>query len=305
MKTYTTAEYISEHPTACALGCFDGVHIGHIKLIEETLRLAKELSVKSAVWSFDTPPKNYFSPSSVPLITTPAEKQEQMQKLGVDLFVSVPFEKEILSLTAEEFFCDILIKRMKVRHVICGYNYRFGKGGKGDAELLRTLCEEHGIGLSVIPEVMLGGVAVSSSAIRTALLEGRISEATMMLGRPYSLTATVCDGQHLGRQLGFPTINQVFSADKLLPLHGVYLSRSHFDNEVRYGITNVGVRPTVSENMLCAETHIFDFTGDLYGETVTVELIDFIRPEQKFSSIEALSTQVNKDIAKARKIISH
>ena len=184
MKTYTTAEYSSEHPTVCALGCFDGVHIGHIKLIEEAIRLSGELSVKSAVWSFDAPPKNYFSKNAVPLLTTPTEKQAQMQKLGIDLFVSVPFEKEIFSLTAEEFFCDILIKRMKARHVICGYNYRFGKGGKGDAELLRALCKAHGIGLSVIPEVMLGGVSVSSSEIRKALLEGDTRKAASMLGRP-------------------------------------------------------------------------------------------------------------------------
>ena len=303
MKTFKSAAFCSEQPTVCALGCFDGVHIGHSRLILEAGKIAASLSALSAVWSFAEPPRNYFSTERVPLITTSEEKRKQMQKLGVDIFVSVPPDKEVLSLSAEDFFCEILIKRMNVRHIVCGYNYRFGSGGKGDTSLLKTLCEAHKIGLSVIPEVKIGEMTVSSSEIRKALSDGRISDATAMLGRPYALSAHVSDGQHLGRQLGFPTVNQILSPYKLLPRHGVYVSRIHFDRKQRYGITNIGTRPTVNENTLCAETHIFDFSGDLYGKAITVELLDFLRSEQKFSSLCGLKKQVNEDIAKAKEIV--
>ena len=166
MKTFKSAYFSSEQPTVCALGCFDGVHIGHVRLISEARKIATSLSALSAVWSFAEPPRNYFSTERVPLITTPDEKRKQMQKLGVDIFVSVPTDKETLSLSAEDFFCEILIKRMNSRHIVCGYNYRFGKGGKGDTALLEKLCKANQIGLSVIPEVRIGEMAVSSSEVR-------------------------------------------------------------------------------------------------------------------------------------------
>ena len=303
MKTYTNIDFTADTSTVCALGCFDGIHLGHAHIINEAKRIAASLSIASAVWSFREPPKNYFSKDKIKLLTSPEEKRLAMQALGVDIFVCIPFDENISSLPARTFFEDILIKRLNVRHIVCGFNYRFGKGGEGTAEMLKSLCAEAGIGLSVIPPITSGELTVSSSEIRTALCEGDISCANALLGRAYSLRAKVIDGQHLGRTLGFPTVNQQFSKSKLLPRNGVYVSRIRVGRKLHYGITNIGLRPTVNGKELCAETNIFDFTGDLYGRTLTVELLAFLRPEQKFSSIDELSNQVYKDIDEAHSFI--
>ena len=303
MRSYTLSTFNKKGACVCALGCFDGVHIGHTALIKEAIRVSKELSVPSLVWSFKEPPKNFFEKNSIPLLTTPSEKRETLRALGADIYLSVDFEPNIASVSAEEFFEDILMKKIGALHIVCGFNYRFGKGGKGDTELLKALCEKHGIGLSVIPPVILNGVTVSSSLIRSYLTNGRLDDATVLLGRPYSLTSKVIDGQHLGRTLGFPTVNQIFKEGKLVLKNGVYLTRVYFEQKERFGITNVGFRPTVDGNTLCAETNIFDFSGDLYGKTVKVEFLKFLRSERKFESINELSSQVHADIEKARQII--
>jgi riboflavin kinase/FMN adenylyltransferase len=225
-----------------------------------------------------------------------------MRSLGVDLLISTDFDSRIATLSAKDFFKDILADRLKARHIVCGFNYRFGKGGKGDVDMLGSLCREYGIELSVVPPVTLDGTTISSSEIRHALTSGDLERANLLLGRPYSLCARVIDGQHLGRTLGFPTVNQTFDAHKLLPTYGVYASRVRVDGIPHHGITNIGMRPTVGGALLCAETNIFDFEGDLYGRTLTVELLSFIRPEKKFDSVDSLSAQVHADIAYAKEI---
>lgn len=303
MKSYSLNEYSAATPCVCALGCFDGVHIGHRALIKKARSTAEKLSLPLAVWSFEEPPKNFFSSVSVGVLTPHADKRLLMRRLGVDIFINVPPDEKIFSLSPEIFFEDILVNKIKARHIVCGFNYRFGKGGAGDTTLLELLCQKHDIGLSVIPPIKLGELTVSSSEIRRALVEGRPNDASAMLGHPYFVRATVSDGQHLGRNLGFPTVNQLFVNRKLVPKNGVYLSRTSFGSKKRYGITNIGLRPTVDGTTLCAETNLFDFTGNLYGKTVTVELLDFLRPEQKFSSVDELCAQVHSDIAIAKKII--
>lgn len=303
MKTYTSANFTSNQPCVTALGCFDGVHAGHSYLILEAKRLASELEAICAVWSFSNPPKNYFKPQSVPILTTPAEKRIAISRLGVDVLVSVPFDKSIATLSAEDFFSEILINRMNSKHVVCGFNYRFGKGGLGDVQLLEELCSKHGIGLSVIPAVTIDGITVSSSAVRAALEEGKIALVGKLLNRPYSIRSKVINGKHLGRTLGFPTINQSFECGKAVPARGVYISRIMIGRLTKYGITNIGIQPTVTQNALRAETHIFDFGDNLYEKTVTVELLDFLRPEEKFLNINTLTKQVEEDIKKAKKII--
>ena len=303
MRSYTLTSFSKKGHCVCALGCFDGVHVGHSSLIKEAIRISDELSVPSLIWSFKEPPKNFFEKNSTPILTTPKEKQETVRALGADIYVSVAFEPSIAALSAEDFFKNILIKKIGAVHIVCGFNYRFGRGGKGDTELLAKLCHENGIGLSVIPPVIINGVTVSSSAIRSYLADGRLNDANMLLGRPYSLTAKVIDGQHLGRTLGFPTVNQKFRAGKLVVRNGVYVSRILLPDNIKYGITNVGFRPTVDGNTLCAETNIFDYKGDLYGKTVKIEFLEFLRPEQKFESIEELSAQVHSDIKEAKAVI--
>ena len=296
MKTYTNLFHHSPSPCVVALGCFDGVHLGHRAVIGEAVTVAKSKQLPSLVWTFEEPPKNFFSPASVPLITDPQEKRAQIRALGVDTLVCAPFDPSVAALSPEEFFRVILCEKLKACHIVCGYNYSFGAKGAGNATLLRKLCEQNGIGISVIPPVSVRGNEISSTQIRAAVEEGRTEDACALLGRPYAIRTLVIDGQKLARRLGFPTVNQVFRRGILVPRKGVYATRVRFCGKQKYGITNVGTRPTVNGNLLCAETHIFDFNGNLYGKTVTVEFLCFLRPETKFASVEALSKQVHRDI---------
>ena len=303
MTTHTSIDYISDSKTVIALGCFDGVHAGHRKVISTAVEIAKELSVSSAVWTFDRSPKNYFSPHSVPTITDFEEKRVLVEALSVDKFICVPFGPDIFEITPVDFFEKILLGRLSARHLVCGFNYTFGKKSQGDIKLLSELCCKAGIGLTVIDAVSIDGIQISSSAIRNALAEGNVELAAKMLGRPYILDSEVFSNQHLASKLGFPTANQMFKHNKLVPKKGVYVTRILIDGEAKYGITNVGIRPTVSDNTLCAETHIFDFSDNLYDKKLHIEFLSFLREEQRFGSVEALSRQVHEDIEKAKDYI--
>jgi riboflavin kinase/FMN adenylyltransferase len=236
-------------------------------------------------------------------LTSFSEKKKLVRSFGVDVFICVPFNEKISKLSPRDFFVDILVNQLNAKHIFCGFNYRFGYKGSGDVELLRLMCDEFDIELTVFDEIKLDDVTVSSSAIRSYLLEGELEKAEKMLGRPFSLYGKIKDGQHLGRKLGFPTINQELSADKLLIKNGVYLTRVRFGKSIKYGITNIGWRPTVDGKFPICETHILDFSGNLYGKYVTVEFLKFIREEKKFNSLEELTAQVQRDMDIVRKII--
>ena len=306
MKIYSTINYSAKSPSVVALGCFDGVHLGHCEVIKAARSIAKKLGCLCSVWTFDEPPKNYFLKHSVPLITDRKQKATLISKLGVDKFISVPFTKETARISAEDFFEEILKKRLKARHIVCGFNYSFGANGAGNVELLTRLCKKSGIGLTVIEPISVEGITVSSSAIRDALTSGQAEMASALLGRPYSLKTVVISGQRLARKLGFPTVNQEFLSRMLIPKYGVYVTRVTIEGSRKryYGITNVGVRPTVGGKTVFAETNIFDFSGDLYGRWVKVEYLHFLREEIKFDGIDALAAQVNEDIDAAKRYIS-
>lgn len=300
MRTVKDLGKLAEKNTVVALGCFDGVHIGHAKILQIAREIANSTGASFAVYSFKEPPKNLFSPSPVPLITPFEQKKRLMQKSGVRIFVCPEFNEEIASLEPEEFFCDHLSDKLGATHIVCGYNYRFGRRGEGDVELLKKLCSAHGIGLTVVDEVIVDGETVSSSAIRRLLLDGDVRRAHYLLARHYSIKRPVIDGQHLGRTLGFPTVNQTFEAGAEILARGVYATRTKIGKQYYRSITNVGTRPTVDGTTLCAETHIFDYEGDLYGRTLTIEFLEFIRPEVKFSSLDELKAQVEADIKKVK-----
>ncbi len=306
MRTVRSLSYQAKKPTVVALGCFDGLHHGHRAVIGEARRMADRLGCELAVWTFEEPPKNYFAPHSVPLITDLPTKKSLLRQMGVDLLICLPFDEKIRTLSAEEFFHTILLRRLQAKHLVCGYNYSFGTGGKGDSKQLHALCQQSGISLTTIPPVLCGNRAVSSSEIRLAIEEGRPEDASRLLGRPYSLRATVVDGRKLGRKLGFPTLNQRFPEGMLIPRRGVYVSRVTYGGRKKplFGITNVGMRPTVGGHHVVAETHVFDFYGDLYGKQVEVEFLHFIRPEVSFESVDALSAQVHRDMETAKQILS-
>ncbi|MBO5939060.1 MAG: bifunctional riboflavin kinase/FAD synthetase [Clostridia bacterium] len=301
MTLYTSLPTAPLAPSAVALGCFDGVHLGHKAVISSAVKTAKDGHLLSVVFTFDSSPRNYFVPASVPQLTDRETKISLIEAMGVDILVCLPFDQTIATTSAEEFFRNILVGTLGAKHLVCGYNYSFGAKGRGNAALLSSLCQEAGIGLHALTPIEEDGAPLSSSAIRQALEDGRIEDANTSLGRPYSIRATVLDGQHLGRRLGFPTINQRIDRAMAIPKQGVYLSRVTLeDGSAYFGITNVGTRPTVGSEFIGAETHLFDFSGDLYGKQVEVELLAFLRPERKFDSVEALSAQVHGDIETAK-----
>lgn len=298
MNVFTSVPSFPATPCVLALGCFDGVHLGHVAVIRRARQLAEEQNLPCAVLCFREPPKNLFSPCAVPLLTTPDEKAIAIEALGVSLLFSIPFDRRMAETSAEDFF-SLLCDTLSARHVVCGFNFTFGAGGLGNASLLASLCREHGVGLTVVPPTRMEEEAVSSSRIRTCLEMGEVSQAARLLGRPYSLSAEVIHGQHLARKLGFCTANQLFPEGKVIPKHGVYVIRARHGDRTFGGIANVGMRPTVRGTLLCCETHLFDFAGDLYGSELTVEFLEFLREERPFDSLAALTAQIEKDVEKA------
>lgn len=303
MLVFDNFEYSSPSPCVVALGCFDGVHRGHTCVLNIARNKADELCLPLCVFAFSEPPRNFFSPASVPLLTSYEEKLELFESLGVDIAVCVPFDEKILSVQALNFVNNILIDNMKAAHIVCGYNYTFGKNAVGNSEMIQKICKEKNIGVTVTPDFVINGASVSSSLIRNIVSDGDMETAALLLGRPYSISEAVVGGQHLARKLGFPTVNIIPSQGKLTPKNGVYVSRVIFDGQKKYGITNIGMRPTVDTHIMCAETHIFDFDGDLYGKKITVEFLSFLREETKFPSVEQLAKQVEIDIEAAKKYI--
>ena len=305
MKQYFSLSDRTDVPCVVALGCFDGVHLGHRAVIQTAKQLSALYQCATAVWTFSEPPKNFFQPGSVPLITDGKAKARLMESLGVEHLFSVPFGESVAALSPRQFFEDVLLRQLQAKHLVCGYNYTFGAGGAGTVDTLRALCREAEIGLSVLPPVTVDELPVSSSVIRSALEEGNPQLATAALGRPYSLCAPVIGGQRLARNLGFPTVNQEFPKGTVIPRRGVYAVQVTLPHEATpfFGISNVGLRPTVGGSLLCCETHIFEFEGDLYDTPVTVEFLSFLREEQKFSSLEKLTAQVTKDINQAKEIL--
>ncbi len=302
MNISTDFSYSHNSPCVVALGCFDGVHLGHVSVINTAKERANALGMPLCLWSFAEPPKRFYDPIGTPLLTDSQTKSRVIENLGVDIYLSIKFNEEISSVTPEEFFDKILLGNLKASCIVCGFNFTFGKGGKGNKYTLQRLCRANSIEFISVPSVTVDGIPVSSSKIRSCLASGDLDTATALLGRPYSINSKVVDGKHLGRSLGFPTINQKIDKSICLPLNGVYLTRVHFDGLSYYAITNIGTQPTVGGDEIISETHIFDFSDDLYGKEVTVEFLKFIRPVKKFSSIEELKNQVLLDIKIAKNL---
>ncbi len=295
-------------PTAIALGNFDGIHRGHRRVIDPMLEIA-ELFPRcySTVVSFDPHPRVFFSGQRQPLLTPIAEKSRVLADLGLDQLVLLPFTRAIADLSPEEFVVDVLIHQLGAEHLCVGADFRFGRNRVGAATDLRRIAESLGVPTEIIPLFNEGEERISSSAIRRALAAGDVPKAARLLGRPYSLEGRVVGGQRLGRQLGFPTANLDLPADKLLPAHGVYavqVSSEATGLERHPGVMNLGLRPTVSgDRQLRAEVHLLDWQGDCYGADLRVELIAHLREEQRFESLESLTTQIGRDCALARETL--
>lgn len=287
---------------ALALGTFDGLHTGHINVLNETKKLG-EYGFTPSVLLFDVHPQKEINGISPPLLITNEDKESLVRSMGI-LPVTVSFA-DIRGLSPEEFVRDILIKKLGAGAAVSGKNFRFGKNGGGDSAMLRTICEKYGIIYRQAESVTYNGELVSATRIRNALKNGDIASANAMLGRNFSYDFLVVEGNKLGKKFfGFPTINQRFPADFIDLKHGVYASRTLVDGKLYPSVTNFGSHPTVGKTEVQSETCILGFDGDLYYRRIRVELLAFLRSEKRFDSVEDLRTQIGIDSKKAAELFS-
>ena len=289
--------------TVLALGCFDGVHLGHGALLERAKARAEELGAAPAVLTFDTHPDLLVKGERVPLLCGGEDRAYLLRRFyGIEIVYYVNFTPEVMRMPAGEFLSRVAERYAPV-HFVVGENFRFGSGGRGTPGSLQTWCAERGIGCDVVPLVELGGAPVSSTRVRSLVAEGEIAGANALLGHPHLLTDTVRRGFHLGRTLEFPTVNMRFAEGVLPPRFGVYATRARLRGGACYdAVTNVGIRPTFDregENGVTVETHIPGFDGDLYGQRVCVEFYGFLRAERPFDGRGALQAQMRRDTAAA------
>ncbi len=319
-------------PTTVALGNFDGVHRGHQQTIGQAIEaerssklnaiapqyegseykgselvlgtrtrstctpLERPKPVYPTVLTFNPHPQEFFSGQRRPLLTTPEEKADRLAHLGIAQLVLLPFDRDLASLSPSEFVEQILVRQLQAKHISVGENFHFGKNRAGNAETLKAIAATYGISTTIVPLYRLDGDRVSSSLIRHALEQGEIEQANRLLGQAYTLTGTIVQGQQLGRTLGFPTANLQVLPDKFLPRWGVYGVRVDSPHATGWrGVLNIGCRPTVGGERPSIEVHLLDWEGDLYGQTLTLHLETFLRPEQKFGSLDALKAQIQRD----------
>lgn len=289
---------------AAAIGNFDGVHKGHRRLIEETVRFAAALGAEPGALVFDPHPRRYFEPDAPPfLISTPERRARDLREAGARRVITLTFDAALAAMTPEAFIRDVLKARLNLAGVVTGTDFRFGKGRAGDAESLRRLCEEAGVAVKLVePKAEAAGEKIGSSAIREAVAAGDMRAAADMLGRPWSVEGEVVAGEKRGRTIGFPTANLILG-DLIEPRYGVYAVRVDADGRRYGGVANFGRRPTVGAPAPLLEVHLFDFSGDLYGGRIEVEFLDFIRDEKKFESLDALKAQIAADGEKARRLV--
>jgi riboflavin kinase/FMN adenylyltransferase len=290
-------------PSVAALGAFDGIHLAHAKILDTAVERARALRLPAVACTFDPHPAAVLRPALSPVpIATLEENLARIAEHGLDATLVIPFTMEFSRMEAEAFVDEVLAKTLDVREVVVGFNHTFGRGARGTAALLRELGARRGFATHVLPPLQVNGLTVSSSAIRDALREGDVALARELLARPYSVTGTVQRGAGRGRTLGFPTAN--LRPDRPLVLAGgVYAARARWDDRQAEAVVNIGYRPTFAESEYWIEAYLFDFTGDLYDRILTLEFLARIRPEMKFSGAEALTAQVQADMALARRLL--
>ena len=296
-----TTDFALSKKSAVAIGKFDGIHLGHQKLLS-CLLAQREQGLLATVFTFDMQPAAFFGGKGKEL-TTRTEKRAAFETLGIDVLIEFPLNRETAATAPEAFVENYLAKRMRAAYICAGPDLSFGKGGAGDYDLLVRHADRFGYRTELIEKVRVDGEEVSSTRVREAVSHGKMAAAAGMLGRYYTVSGSVAHGKKLGRTLGMPTANLIPEEDKLLPPNGVYYTRVQIEGEdkLRSSISNVGYKPTVSdENRLGIETFLYDFDGDIYGREITVEFIGFRRPERKFGSVEALRSQIEADIAAGR-----
>lgn len=291
-------------PTVVALGTFDGVHLAHQAILSTAVRRARALGLPALACTFDPHPLQVLRPDQAPIpITGLDETLSLIAGQGVDATLVIPFTREFSRIEAEAFVREVLARTLKAREVVVGFNHTFGRGARGNAALLQALAPSVGFVAHVLPPETVDGVVVSSSVIRRALRAGDVKQATKLLGRPYAVRGRVVRGKGRGRQLGVPTAN-LKPERELIVATGVYAVRASWPSGEAGAVVNVGVRPTFGEGEYWVEAYLLDFSGDLYGQPLSLAFLERIRPEQRFPSIEALKAQVARDIDTAAHLLA-
>jgi len=288
------------------IGNFDGVHLGHHMLFSEVVSKAYKMAGTSIVVTFDPHPLQVMRPEiGIKLISTLEQKIELISLAGIDVLVVIPFTREFANTSAESFVDDILIRTIGVKELVVGYDYAFGKGRQGNIEFLEKQGSQKGFPVSVVEPFYVDDMLASSTKVRELVNEGRMMDVKKLLGRSYQIRGTVQEGKKRGGPVvGFPTANLHISEEDLCPRHGVYVTQVIYDGKCYGGVLNIGYNPTFGGNRLSVETHIFDFNQEIYGKKIKINLLKFLRGEQKFSGPAELADQIKEDISQARKIIS-
>lgn len=295
MKSIWNTTEFHLHNTAVSLGKFDGFHLGHRLLIEYVTSLKKR-GLTAVTFSFSVHPGLFMKQDGSGLIDTDEEKIAKAEKLGSDYLISYPFNDHVMNMEPEEFVKTVLVDKLDAKVIVVGKDYRFGKMRAGNVDVLEQLGEKYGFEVVSFDKVILDGEEVSSTRIRKALSVGQMEQAMEMLGEPYSITGEVVHGNQIGRTLGMPTANIRPGKQKLLPPNGVYATKVYVDDKSYEGITNIGYKPTVGgEKEKGVETFIFDFVGDIYGKIIKVDFYCYERGEMKFSSLDELKGQMERD----------
>ena len=293
--------------TVIALGFFDGVHIGHGELLKMAVRRAQERGCRSAAFTFDRSPREFVTGKPVPLLTTPSERANIIRtQYGVQEVFVEPFDQSMMTMPWEDFISELLVRKYHAVHLVAGHDFRFGHKNEGDVEKLRSYCAAHGLGCDIIPRVEKDGVTVSSTYIRQLIAQGDMEGAAKFLGHPYTVTGIVEHGRRVGTSvLGVPTVNLRLPAEMALPPYGVYATRVLVDGKSYIAATNIGVKPTFLDGGApTIEPHLLDFSGDLYGRMIHVELHKFLRPEMQFESVEALKNAIDENVRQTRELFA-
>ena len=290
--------------TVIALGFFDGVHRGHGALLQKTVQRAGELGAIPAVFTFDRPPKEVVTGRPMPLINSPEDRADLARRIyGIQQVILAPFDEAMMTMPWQDFITELLVKRHGAVHLVAGHDYHFGYKNQGDPRLLQEKCRELSMGCDIIQKVEQDGITISSTYIRTLIAQGEMERADQFLGHPHTLTNRVAHGKKIGTTtLGFPTVNLLIPQGVIVPAYGVYATRVWFDGQCRCAVTNVGVRPTVEDNdgHVTVEGFILDFDGDLYGHEIRMEFYKYLRPEQKFASMQALADEIRHNAQQTR-----
>lgn len=307
MKIYRSLEHVEIGPSACAIGMFDGIHVGHRMVLEQAIRVSKIQGLASVVFTFANHPQSVISQTPTPLLSTLDERIKAFEAFGVDAALILDFTPELRDISAEDFVQTILVDTLHVKAVSVGYDHRFGKDRRGDGTFLKTQGKRHGFEVVIVDPVRIGNQIVSSTLIRKLLSYGDLDRANELLGHPYPITGTVVSGVGRGRTIGFPTANLVIPPERLIPAQGVYAGTVTLADEdlQRPALCNIGVSPTFGDQTQTRmEVHLLDYTEDLYGKAMTFHFLHRLRDERVFPTVNELIAQLEADCGTARTLLN-